>query len=326
MRKIYAFALFVAMTFLSVSCDTCCNNGKVRLLYWNFQNGMWSGQADNYDAFVKFVNEQNPDICVWCEAQSIFKTGTAEKCDTADRYLVANMDKLAARYGHKYVFIGGHRDNYPQAITSRYPIEGIERIVGAMPDSVVSHGAGWAKIKVAGHDINFVTAHTWPQAYAFGVPKTPEDRAASAAVKGGDHYRRLEVEYITKHTIATDPNAAENDWIFLGDLNSRSIVDNELNGHNWPADDTRWLTQNYIIENTPYVDIVREKHPGVPLSTTYGASRIDYVYLTPALVPFVKRADIIKDEYTTPVKAEGVSNFYYPSDHLPIVVDFDFNK
>ena len=24
----------------------------LRLLYWNIQNGMWSGQEDNYDAFV----------------------------------------------------------------------------------------------------------------------------------------------------------------------------------------------------------------------------------------------------------------------------------
>lgn len=321
MKKIFTAALFLSLALFTVSCGQN-DSKKMRFLLWNFQNGMWAGQEDNYDSFVKFVQEQNPDICVWCEAQTIYITGTATKCDTADRYLVANLDKLAARYGHEYVYVGGHRDNYPQAITSRYPIENVERIVGVKPDSVVSHGAGWARIKVADRVLNVVTAHTYPQRYAYNVPK--EERKASAEANGGDHYRRLEMEYICKHTIGTDPNAAENDWIFVGDFNARTILDNEINGYNWPEDDTRFLVHNYILENTPYVDIVKEKHPNEPLTTTYGAARIDFVYLTPALSKHVTRADIILDDYTKPVKAEGVSNFYYPSDHLPIVVDFEF--
>ena len=48
----------------------------------------------------------------------------------ADRYLVGNWGELAARYGHKYWYVGGHRDNFPQVITSKYPIENVERIVG----------------------------------------------------------------------------------------------------------------------------------------------------------------------------------------------------
>lgn len=119
---------------------------NMRLLYWNIQNGMWSGQGDNYDKFVEWVRAYDPDVCVWCEAQSIYKTGTADKMDVADRYLVGNWGELAARYGHKYWYMGGHRDNYPQVITSKYPIENVERIVGSKPDSVVTHGAGWARI------------------------------------------------------------------------------------------------------------------------------------------------------------------------------------
>ena len=109
------------------------------------QNGMWSGQGDNYDSFVEGVKEQNPDICVWCEAQSIYKTGTADPMEAADRYLTDNWEKLAMRYGHTYCYIGGHRDNYPQVITSKYPIKNVLRIVGSEPDSVVTHGAGWAQ-------------------------------------------------------------------------------------------------------------------------------------------------------------------------------------
>ena len=123
---------------------------NMRLLYWNIQNGMWSGQGDNYDKFVEWVRAYDPDVCVWCEAQSIYKTGTADKMDVADRYLVGNWGELAARYGHKYWYVGGHRDNYPQVITSKYPIENVERIVGSKPDSVVTHGAGWARSEKEG--------------------------------------------------------------------------------------------------------------------------------------------------------------------------------
>lgn len=120
-------------------------------------------QGDNYDKFVEWVRAYDPDVCVWCEAQSIYKTGTADKMDVADRYLVGNWGELAARYGHKYWYVGGHRDNYPQVITSKYPIENVERIVGSKPDSVVTHGAGWARIEKNGKTVNIVTLHTWPQ-------------------------------------------------------------------------------------------------------------------------------------------------------------------
>ena len=115
--------LFFAVVAVFVLANSCEQSKNLRLLYWNIQNGMWDGQPDNYDRFVDFVKSRKPDICVWCEAQSIYIDGTSKKCDTADRYLVKNWDKLAARYGHKYVYVGGHRDNYPQAITARFPIE-----------------------------------------------------------------------------------------------------------------------------------------------------------------------------------------------------------
>ena len=34
---------------------------NMRLLYWNIQNGMWSDQGNNYDNFVAWVREYDPD-------------------------------------------------------------------------------------------------------------------------------------------------------------------------------------------------------------------------------------------------------------------------
>ena len=58
---------------------------NMRLLYWNIQNGMWSGQGDNYDKFVEWVRAYDPDVCVWCEAHwpPVTATNTGMWADTA---------------------------------------------------------------------------------------------------------------------------------------------------------------------------------------------------------------------------------------------------
>ena len=309
-------ALFAALLFTSCSKNESAN---LRLLYWNIQNGMWDGQNDNYDRFVNWVKEQDPDICVWCEAQSIWLTDSDQAMPKEDRYLVENWGELAARYGHKYWGIGGHRDNYPQVITSKYPISYVSKIVGEEPDLVVTHGAGWATVEVNGKKVNIVTLHTWPQAYAYRA----EDREASKAEQGGDKYRAMEMKYICEHTIGTVPEAKDQYWMMMGDFNARSRVDNDKYGY--ADDDPKLLVHDYIRANTPYIDVIKEKYPNEFKPSTGGkGSRIDFVYCTKPLYDRITYADIIWDEYTTPIRdPQNLSNFWRPSDHLPIIVDFD---
>lgn len=318
MRFFAVFSVFICFVLMSAQPCAARQNSTLRLLYWNIQNGMWADQCRNYDSFVNWVKAQNPDVCVWCEAQSIYKDGTAEQMPAEQRYLPDGWGELAARYGHKYWYKGGHRDNYPQVITSRFPITGIARIVGQQPDSVVSHGAGWAQIEVKGKTVNIVTLHTWPQAYAFRA----EDREKSKAEKGGDAYRRMEIEYVCNHTVLLSPDAKNELWMMMGDFNSRSRKDNHF--YCYPDDDSRFWVHDFILENTPYVDAVAEKHPGTFHTSTAGHSRIDFVYCTPPLYDRVISADIVTDKYTNPVRDSlRLSNFYYPSDHRPLIVDFD---
>ena len=314
---------FVLMAFaVALTAASCSQPKDLRLMYWNIANGMWDGQTDHYDRFVAYVKSWKPDICVWTEAQTIYVTGTETECDTADRYLVKHWDELAARYGHKCVYVGGHRDDYPQVITSRFPIENVARIVGAEPDSVVVHGAGWARIRFAGKTLNIVTMHNYPFDYSYGVPKGQRD--SSMAVRGGDRYRAIETDYVCRHTIGTDPDAAAGYWMLLGDFNSFSPLDIDTNPYyKWKESDPRFLAQSYVLEKTPFIDIVREKHPAEMLSTWLTWQRIDYVYCTKPLSDRVLRADIIKDEYANPVRDPDF-DFYHPSDHQPILVDFRF--
>ncbi len=308
---IAAFAAIVAV------CVAGKRDTSLRLLYWNIQNGMWSDQPNGYDNFVEWVKRYDPDVCVWCEAQTIYEDGTSKACKADDRYLTDNWGELAARYGHKYWTKSGHRDNYPQVITSKYPIEKILDIVGEEPDSVVTHGACRAAIKVDGKRVNIVTLHTWPQAYAYRAA----DREASKAENGGDKYRRMEMEYICNHTILAEPKAAKEYWMMMGDFNSRSPKDNHF--YKYDEGDSRLMVHDYILRSTPYIDIIGDRFAGEFHSTTYGKSRIDFVYCTPKLYKRITDAHVVTDDYTSKPMRDAGTGFHHPSDHLPIVVDFD---
>lgn len=298
-----------------------------RLLYWNIQNGMWDGQEDQYARFTKWVKNQKPDICVWCEAQPIYKTGTADNLDDLkawrkDSTLIAFWKDMARRYGHKYVFLGGHRDNYPQIITSRFPIDPVARIVGNKADTVVAHGAGWVRITLNKQPVNLVSLHTWPHRYRSGVAR--QDREKDGQAHGGDFYRAEEMEYICRHTILSEDPQGEGLWMMMGDFNSITRRENWV--YHLEEDSPQFLVHDFINGKTPYVDVIAEREPNNFHSSTEGKRRIDYVYATPPMYEKIQDAAIIFDAYTRQVPAmkdgKRVSKFARPSDHLPIVVDF----
>jgi len=294
---------------------------KVRILYWNIQNGMWSDQADNYNHFVKFVKGKKPDICVWAEAKSLYLNGTSQKLDPDNQYLPAHWPELAARYGHKYTCIAMLRDNYPQVITSRWPIGEMLHIEGSRPDSVVAHGAGWVRFDVGGRILNVVSVHTYPQKYRYKVPVA--DRERSAAASEGDAYRKTEVEYICSHTVLTDPEAKENYWFMCGDFNSVSRTDNHY--YQLPEDAPDFQCQDYISGQTPYIDVIHALNPGVYQASqvsSRGDRRGDFIFCTQGLMNCIRDAYIVKDRWTIPVKDKGDNVFFNPSDHRPIIADF----
>ena len=157
-RKSLTFIFSVLVLMLALPAS----GRDLKVLYWNIQNGMWADQENNYDNFVEYVKSQDPDICVWCEAESRYRTGTNVKMTEYDEfYLPWNWDFLARRYGHQYVLVCGKRDTFPQVITSKYPVRIVKRVNGNGDDIIVVHGAGWAQVEVGGKEINIVTPHTW---------------------------------------------------------------------------------------------------------------------------------------------------------------------
>lgn len=325
MRALIKIFGIIAALSAAISCSPSSKtakaaaDGSFRLLYWNIQNGMWSGQQDGHEKFVNWIKEQDPDVCVWCEGQANYVTNSTRNLpDDPDKYLYGFWKEMSGRYGHKFVAFSGRRDRFAQVVTSKYPIRTVAQLVGEEPDSVVTHGSGWFAVELGGRTINLVTLHTWPQPWAFRC----EDREASAKVREGDDYRRMEIQYICEHTIGKVPDASSQYWMMMGDFNSRSRRDNYVYGY--PDRDTRFLVQDYIYGHTPYIDVIGTLYPGEFMTTTGGQSRIDFIYCTKPLFDSIEEARVVSDSYTTPVRdPQNLSNFWHPSDHRPFIVDFN---
>ncbi len=75
--------------------------GTLRVLYWNIANGMWADQGNNFNNFVAWVKKYDPDVCVWCEAATIYTS-------------------LGGVIGGSWA--------YPQVVTSKYPLSTIKKI------------------------------------------------------------------------------------------------------------------------------------------------------------------------------------------------------
>jgi len=110
-------------------------------------------------------------------------------------------------------------------------------------------------------------------------------------------------------------------WAMMGDFNSKSRVDNHHYG--LAANDSTFFVHDYIREHTPYVDVIAERYPGKFFTSSEWGGRLDFVYCTRPLYDLVTDARIVMDEYTTPVPDVHIKNFDHPSDHCPVIVDFE---
>lgn len=336
----HLLVLFLALTSVSALAETPAAKDiksepvkkTLRVLYWNIQNGMWAGQGDNYNAFVEWVKSKNPDICVFCEGATIYYTGTSKHMPNEERYLPAHWDELCARWGHEYVRVNPRRPssstpyglrNYPCLVTSRYPIDSIAIIKGSKNDTLVVNYSGWYRINVPGAQkpLNVVTCHLKNGKAGYAVPK--DQQQASADRYEGEAFRIKELCYIMDHSIRKSANPDEELWIMPGDYNSYSRKDNFK--YRWNNSSLGFQTQDYMLSSSPYYDLVSESFPGVFLPSCGTNLRIDYFYVSKAMLNACCDVFAEADKYTKRVHS-GVDKFYIPSDHYPIIADFKISK
>ena len=301
----------------------------LRVLYWNVQNGMWADQDNNYSNFAAWVKKYNPDVCIWCEGETIFNSA-GDKVYGTNRVLPGAWSSVASKYGHTYVSKGADVDNYPQIITSKYQITTLEQISAtSVADSPIAHGAGHFSINFNGHNIHFVSFHAYAQAYHPKYEgKTDAEKSASSALFEGDYHREHEMKHICDNVINASANASVTNWLLMGDFNSISRLDAEH--YAAQSSNTVWLVHDYLLNNTYMKDIIAERNaPEDYFSSINGDTRrIDYMYASPAMYDRIQSAAIVIDSWTVLSQDKSISDkgyFCTPSDHRPILVDFKMN-
>lgn len=277
--------------------------GRLRILYWNIQNGMWANQYD-YNGFVDFVNRYSPDICVWCEAKTNYESNSDVWIGLeAPSYLPDNWLELAKRYGHSYVGISRRdKEAFPQVVTSRYPVDKLLQLGYIDNEEPILHGAGLFKVNTPDGDCYFVTLHLNPYVEQ-------------------DAERLREITRIMEGTVLNNQWPAGRGWFVLGDFNSHSRKDSAF--MDLEDNSPKYAVHDYIAEQTSLVDLMATRYPGNFVSTTFGYSRFDYIYMDPASYARVQDAGVITTQWTAPVFS-GYSNFYIPSDHRPLMVDLAY--
>lgn len=302
------------------------DGSTLRVMCWNIQNGMWADQDNNYNNFVAWVKKYNPDVCVWCEGETIFNT-SGDKVYGTNRILPNAWASVAQRYGHNYWSKSEDRDNYPQIITSKYPINTLAKIgqIGTT-DAYVEHGSGLFEVEFNGHSVYFVSFHAFAHAYDPKYTSSDTDaQNASAALYEGDYHREKEIRYVYEQTIEKYPS--QSNWLMMGDFNSISSLDAE---HHTGINDTNWLLHDHILGKDYLKDIIAERNaPEDFFSSINGDSRrIDFIYASPAMYDRIESTAIIIDSWTVLSQDKSVSDkgyFCRPSDHRPILVDFKMN-
>lgn len=330
---------------------------SLRVLLYNIQNGMWADQGNEFDNFVAWIKKYDPDVCVFCESQSIYKDGTSASASESEWRLFTNMKSkrsnsdattaltdpkwaaLARRFGHNYTAVSGWRDNYPQVITSKTPVETVLRIVqGNTSGQYIMHGAG--HFRVTSHDqvINIVTCHLWPQLFWPG-----RDTEASRAAQEGRDYEKYEAQSIMTKTLQA--YSTQSNWLLMGDTNAISPIDEPYYDYLEVYQDTKvkWMYAHQVFRSPAYgvqlYDMVREgaESPyhgeGRFIASTGGTGRIDIMYGSEAMRRRVTTlSTTVKDVWSNVISSviydpeQDSQHFCYPSDHRPILVEFDMSK
>ena len=289
-------------TPLKVESESAEFVNNFKLLSWNIQDGMWCDQFDDYVHFVAYINEINPDIFCIQEAASHWDID-GKNLSHYLRYLPYPDQKnveskwdnpsgwvaLAKRWGHEYVVMGPYKDNYPVVITSKYPIEIIERLRGD-ENTTVSHGALYAKVHFTDDiSVNLVNLHLQP------------DNVANAS-----NFRMNEINFYLSKTINSNEHYRDEHWLMMGDFNSNvgKNVDVEVRKNSYYD---LWAEMNSYSKS--YIDFIYGTE-----SMRKSLKSIDFLY------GFAHMEKIMYSP--NGVAINNGSGVWKYSDHYPILAEF----
>jgi exodeoxyribonuclease-3 len=291
----------VAFCLLGFSMTARAQEKQLKMISYNVLHG-FDGDSARMADFVKWVNQQNPDIIAYQELNGF----NQEKLET-----------LAARYGHPYVAINTEV-THPIGLSSRYPIVLVHKVMENMWHSYlygniegvhvfVTHLSPF-EVQLRRNDIRRIMAH---------IRLLPKDEPIllagdmnALAVADSAAYPASLLQSMRKSEGRKEPKSG------LPIVKGKTIYRNNLNNGQLDFTVTNLVLQGGL------KDALREKHASfinsVPVKSLQKKSshlrRIDYIFINPVIARGLLRAEVIKDETTHKL-----------SDHYPMMVEFNLS-
>lgn len=307
MKITYKPLVLIILFFLFFNVIYGQAQDELKLLSYNVYWGMKQDTTENKSKFAAWIKAQNPDIVALQEMNGF--TAVDPDFIPAGTGKPNNLVKLARSYGHPYCYIVREPApdgsiSFPVAITSRYPIINVNRVV----DNTVH---GFIEAEIEGY--HFMITHFHP----FSSER-----------------RGTEIEQILA-TVASRPSNQQ--WLLMGDLNSVSPLDKDEYDNNLLRDFIRedrkkrphnqnlgkedeldYSVQQKILD-FGFVDALKVFNPNfiatAPTKMFYDQSnyplRYDYLYVSDNMKDKLIKCEVIKDEFT---------DIY--SDHYPVMLTF----
>lgn len=265
-----------------------------KLISYNVYWGMRQDSTENKSKFAEWIKAQDPDVLALQEMN-----GFTQK----------KLQAFAETYGHSYAVLVKEPEpdgsiSFPVAITSKYPIVNVKRVV----DNMI-HGLIVAEI----NGRNYMVTHFHP---------------FSAAKRG------CEIDLM----LATIKSGhSQDNWLIMGDLNSVSPLDKveysnglvlnhiredmkkKPHNQNLINNELDYSVQQKVLD-ADFLDAFKLFHPqfeaSAPTKLFYDQSkfplRYDYLYVSGDMKDDLIKCEIIKDEFTDTY-----------SDHYPVMLLFN---
>ena len=290
--------IFILFLIIFISCkqkDKAPHESvqNLRLITYNVWYG-FTKVPERKDKWISWMQEQKPDVVSLQELNEY----TSEK-------LAAD----AASWNHPYSVLL-KEEGFPTGITSRYPIEDVQRYMEGF-----HHGL--LRVKIQGKIFYVIHLHpsnweTRNREIDFIISDIKERTKDTPIIMAGDFntfspfdsvfysHGKLEPFFMSRDMEFNEKNLKEGhlDYSVLEKLHENDLIDLEY--HMRPS-------YYYFTGSFPTL-IEKEGEHG-------SQRRLDYVFTNKILADQVIRAEIIADEITMKL-----------SDHLPMIVDFEFAK
>ena len=282
--KKYIGALLCILALVWSGAQSAFAQKELKVLSYNVLKGLQNDSLIQAE-YIDWVNKLSPDIVAYQEMN-----GFTQK----------SLEKFAERYGHPYA-IQSKIEGFPVALSSRYPIVNVQKVVDNM-----WHAYIYANV----NNIHIFVVHFSPFSYKKRQSEMKQILAHAALLPQDEKilimgdFNSLDASEAEHHTAdyVSSMQEREKKEAHIRNLNNGK-VDYTVMSYIKDAGfkDTYWLTNKTATNSIP------TKKYGKP-----SMRRIDYMWANPAMAKFVKSSTVIHDATTDHI-----------SDHYPVFVTFD---